>query len=452
MNRWVKTASLYGEPRVLGILFLGFSSGLPFLLTLATLHVWLTEVGVNKTTIGLFVFVTLPYTLKFLWAPLIDRLRVPLFCDLFGRRKGWILASQLCLIFALLCLGNSDPVHFIWGTAFCAFFVALCSATQDIVVEAYRVEALEQHHAGPGAGASVLGYRLGMWVSGAGALYLASHFSWFTVYAIMGGFVIVGIVTTLLSHEPEDKNLTPLNLDRVSPLSNVLKFPDRSFRSRWEDLKKAFERGLLQPLNSLFHRRDWVVILFFIFFYKVGDTVLNTMTMPFLLEIGFTKIQIAHVAKSFGIGAMILGGLVGGIFLARKPLIQTLLLCSFLQILASIMFMTQAMVGNSVVMLFATIGIENLACGMGTAAFIAYLSSMCRLPHTATHFALLSSFGSLARVLLSSIAGWCADHMAWSTFYGMTAVACVPCLILLITSSHHFVYHKTSETRPSKVA
>jgi MFS transporter, PAT family, beta-lactamase induction signal transducer AmpG len=289
--------------------------------------------------------------------------------------------------------------------------VSMCSATQDIVVEAYRIEALKVHDAGPGAGASSFGYRLGMWVSGAGALYLASSFSWFSVYALMAGCVFVWIITTLLTQEP-DEGVLPVT--KTAPPRPV------KMGDYW-----------VQPLQKLLSRPEIGLSLVFIFLYKIGDTVLNTMTMPFLLEVGFSKIEIAHVAKSFGITAAVAGSLMGGLLLARRPLVSNLILCAFLQVIASLMFMMQAWVGHNLPCLFFSIGLENMACGMGTTAYLVYLSSRCTRPFTATHFAFLCSFGSLCRVVFSCFAGWLADHVSWETFYLISAFSCLPCVMLL---------------------
>lgn len=411
MTTWRSAARAYQEPRVLAVLFLGFSSGLPFLLTLATLHVWLLEVGMSKTAVGVFAFVTLPYAFKFLWAPFLDRVNFPFFGAVFGRRKGWMLASQIGLILSLLFLGSTHPQETPWLTATAAFLVAMCSATQDIVVEAYRIEALQVYDWGPGAGASSFGYRLGMWVSGAGALYLASCFSWFSVYALMAGCVFVGIVTTLLTQEPEAHEV---------PSEKAPIHPPLRIRDFW-----------VQPLQKLISRPEIGLSVAFIFLYKIGDTVLNTMTMPFLLEVGFSKVEIAHVAKSFGITAAVAGSLIAGLLLASRPLVSNLMLCAFLQVLASLMFMMQASIGHHLPCLFLSIGLENMACGMGTTAYLVYLSSRCMRPFTATHFALLCSFGSLCRVIFSCFAGWLADHTTWETFYLLSAFACLPCVMLL---------------------
>ena len=408
--------NVFKQPRVLIIFFLGFSSGLPFLLTLATLHVWLTEGGIDKTTIGLFVLISLPYSLKFLWAPFVDYLKIPYLTQRFGLRKSWLLISQFFVIVSLLALGATNPHANIMMTAVAGVMVALSSATQDIVFEAYRLEVLKPHDIGLGAGASMLGYRMGMWVSGAGALYLASYLNWFAVYAFMACCIAFAMIITLLIPEPT----RPHDALKAKLISQTL-------------LDK-----IKQSTTSLFQRENWQIIVLYIVFYKVGDTILNVMTSPFLLEIGFSKLEIAHVAKSFGIGAIILGGCIGSFTLTRKPLIETLFLCSLLQIFSCLMFALQSHMGYNIWMLFITIGVENLTCGIGTAAFIAYLSSLTHAPHTASHYALLSSIGSLARVGLSFLAGWSADHLEWINFYLLTAAACVPSFVVLLFWARNF--------------
>ena len=424
----------YHHPRILGIFFLGFSSGLPFLLTLATLHVWLSEVHISKTVIGVFSLVTLPYTLKFLWAPFVDSVSLPFLTRTFGRRKSWMLLSQVFLALSLLLLGGTRPQDHIGLTATFGFAVAFFSALQDISCEAYRAEALGKQHLGMGAGASMLGYRLGMWVSGAGALYLASYFSWFVVYSFMAACISIGFVTTLLSSE---------NMDHEEDLTEALPPPSHTRGPLMQGSKKPFKDRLRVAIESFRRFNNWKILIAYIIFYKVGDTILNVMTSPFLLEMGFSKLEIAHVAKSFGIGAVILGGFLGSFMLSRKPLVETLFLCAILQIVSCFLFALQAYMGHNINMLFLTLGVENLTCGLGTAAFIMYLSQLCQRPFTATHYAFLSSIGSFARVSFSPLAGWAADHVSWINFYLLAACACVPSLILvLLCWSHFFQSHR----------
>lgn len=436
VNRWLRTLNGYFEPRVVSIFFLGFSSGLPFLLILATFSVWLAESGISKTQIGILAWVTLPYSLKFLLAPFVDRYQIPFMCRFFGQRRGWMLTSQLCLMVVLVLLGVSNPSENLLLTSIFALTVGICSATQDIVIEAFRIEVLPKSWVGYGAGASVLGYRLGMLVSGAGALYLATFLeSWAITYAIMAGFVLVGIIATLMSKEPKHKKKSLLHKSTISLALNQNK-------GGFHQLETLF----LQPLLHFIKRKDWILILPFIVMYKVGDTVLNSMSMPFLIEIGFSKVEIAHVAKTFGISAMVIGGLIGGIFLTKYSLRRNLIICTSLQVIASIFFLLQAIMGHHVPFLFITMGIENLTCGLGQVALITYLSTLCEQPNTATHYAMLSSFASFSRVILSMIAGWLADQLIWPDFFTVITLGCLPGLLVLLIFNHHFTA-SSPETR-----
>lgn len=414
MNRLSKMIAPYVQPRIMGILLLGFSSGLPFLLTLATLHLWLAEVGVTKSTIGLFALVTIPYSLKFMWAPLVDRIKFPFFSDLFGHLKGWMIASQIALMGALFLMGHTNPQNGVLLTAFCALCVSFFSATQDIVTEAFRVERLEGHETGYGAGATNLGYRLGMWASGAGALYLAACFSWTVAYGFMAGLMLIGLITAFLSEEPN------------RPQRDIL-----LYHKTKDSLLKTYQKLMTPSFKSLLENKNILDLAFYILFYKLIDTALNVMAAPFLIEIGFTKIEIAHVGKSFGIGAMIVGGLIGGILLSTKPLRHALLLGLTLQLISAFLFYIQYLVGANLYLLFATIGIENLTNGIGAAAFITLLSHAARGKNTAMHFALLTSFASFARVIFSYLSGVCADSFGWEQYYLLVALLCLPGVFLL---------------------
>ena len=428
IQSWRLSFLAFWDRRILSIFFFGFSSGLPFLLTLSTFTIWLKESGVNNTTIGLFVIVTLPYTLKFLWGPVVDRVKLPVLFTFLGQRRSWALVSQCALIFMLLKLGSSNPTDHIFETAFWAFGVAFCSAIQDIVIEAYRIEIIDKNQKGSAASSTHLGYRMGMMMSGAGALYLAATFSWKTAYEVMACLMSIGLLTTLFSPSPKSLVLNPASFFSLKNINSPFHF--------WEWLKLTYG----PPVKELLSAYDWRVVLAFIFFYKIGDTTLNVMNTPFLVELGFSKLEIAHVAKVFGIFAMSIGGLMGGLFLNRFGILSSLMLCASLQICSSLMFAIQALAGYNLSILVITIGVENLTCGLGATAFIAYLSSLCSAPHTATHFALLSSFGSMARILLSIGAGFMADLLPWSVFFTLTAMACIPCLFLLTYASHHFPY------------
>ena len=413
-NRLFEAVEVYRDPRVIRLLFLGFVSGLPLLLTASTLAVRLTESGVTKTAIGIFALVGLPYAFKFLWAPLIDKLPVPFFTRTLGRRRGWVVLTQLCLILALIGLGYTDPARAPVTTAIWALVVAFCSASQDIVIDAYRVEILEERLYGAGAATLVFGYRVGLLVAGAGALYLASYFDWEAAYLGMAGLVVVGMVTILLSPEP--------GVPKGAPIK------DEGFQRvlHW------FREAVVAPFTDFLARPQWVVILAFVVFYKFGDAIAGVMANPFYLEIGFTKIEIANVSKLFGLGATLLGALIGGGLVARYGILESLLIAGILQMASNAMFAVQAAMGSDLGLLFVTIGFENLAGGMGTAAFVAYLSSLCHVAYTATQYALLSSLMSFGRTLLSAPGGWLADQTDWITFFLLTTAAALPGLFLLL--------------------
>ena len=284
LSSWGQALAVYRDPRVLAILFLGFAEGLPLALTGATLNVWLTEEGVSRTNIGLFALVTMPYALKFLWAPLIDRMRLPVMTRLFGRRRGWALTAQAALIAALLGLGTTDPGQDLWWTALCAVLVAFCSASQDIVVDAYRVEVLDEHRQAAGAAVLVLGYRFGLMAAGAGALFIAEAYGWRTAYEAMAALVLVGMATILLCREPKE----PPPSAREKLIAEWLaRRPHLSGRSA---VMLAWLYGaVVAPFLQFMERRAWVLILAFIASYKLGEVLAGQMSSTFYISLGFTK-------------------------------------------------------------------------------------------------------------------------------------------------------------------
>jgi PAT family beta-lactamase induction signal transducer AmpG len=443
---WLRSALVYRDRRVLSILFLGFSSGLPLALTFGTLSIWLAEVGVSKTTIGLFALVGTPYTFKFLWAPLVDRLPIPFLTGWLGRRRGWAITTQLALMVTIFGLGSTDPAVDPGITAVLVLLVAFCSASQDIVVDAYRVEILEERQYGAGAAMIVLGYRIGMLVSGAGALYLAACFGWFATYGVMAALISVGIATILFNPEPErQETLESLRLEKK--ISDYLRAKPQLCGKRARFLAWLYGT-VINPFAEFMSRRGWHLILLFILLYKFGDALAGVMTNPFLVELGFSKIDIANISKAFGLAATIVGGVMGGIMVRRLGIMKSLFLCGILQMLSNLVFLLQAIVGHDRHILILAISIENLSGGMGTAAFIAYLSSLCNVAYTATQYALLSSFMAFGRTLLSSSGGWLADQMNWVSFFLLTTVAALPGLVLLVWMTKHFTVGKSLLSNP----
>ncbi len=409
---WEEAFAVYGDRRIIAIFFMGFSSGLPLALSGATLAVWMAESNISLTTIGFFALVGIAYNLKFLWAPLMDRGRIPWLTRRLGRRRSWALTTQIALMATLVELGHSDPTINLEKTALLAMLVAFFSASQDIVIDAFRIDLLADHEQGAGAASTQLGYRGGMLVSGAGALYAATYGGWPFAYMAMAACVCVGMAAVLFTPEPTDNGATA-------------------------EVKTSFSRQLYEavvaPFTDFMRRHgEWMVILVFILFYKFGDALAGVMASPFYVDMGFTKIEIANVSKIFGVAATVVGIVVGGAMVYRLGIFRTLLLCGILQALSNHMFAYQATVGHDVGLLAATIGIENVTGGMGSAAFVAYLSSLCSHVFSATQYALLSSVMALGRTVLASGGGWAAQELGWVTFFMASTAAALPGLLLLI--------------------
>ena len=414
------TFKLYTERRLLFVFVMGFASGLPLLLTMGTLQIWLTEVGVSLTAIGLFALTGTPYTLKFLWAPLIDRVPVPLLSRRLGRRRSWMLVIQLGLMGAIVGLGFSDPATGPFRTAAFALAVAFFSASQDIVIDAYRIEILDPSQQGAGAAMTQAGYRFGLIVAGAGALYLADTVSsWSIVYAVMAVLVLVGVAAALFAPAPPGESLAGAGESHAAlTLQAMVIEPFREFLTR-------------HSLSSA-----WV-ILAFILLYKFGDAFAGSMANPFFVKIGFSKIEIANASKIFGVFATLAGVFIGGVLVKQYGVLNTLLWCGVLQMLSNLMFAALAVVGHDVGFLYLTVGIENFTGGMASSAFVAYLSLLCNTAYTGTQFALLTSFMAFGRTWLSSTGGWLADHTDWVTFFVVSTVIAVPGLLLLLWMTKH---------------
>ncbi|MEA1900141.1 MAG: AmpG family muropeptide MFS transporter [Thermodesulfobacteriota bacterium] len=381
-------------------LLMGFSCGLPLLLTITVLQAWMKEEGVDLTVIGLMALVGLPYTLKFLWAPFLDRYTLPF----LGRRRGWLLTAQLFLFFSIIGLGLTDPGGHPWMVAFAALLVTFFSASQDIVVDAYRREDLPDEELGLGSSFYINGYRVGMLLASGGGLILADHVSFSTVYLIMAACMLPGVLTTFFAPEPEIAAGTP------------------------ESLKEA----VLCPLIDYFSRKGALWILAFILFYKIGDTMASAMTTPFYLDIGFSKTEIGAVVKLFGFWATIIGSLIGGVLMLRQGIYRSLWIFGFLQALSTAGFALLARIGHSISALSAVIAFENLSSGMGTAAYVAFMASITNKKFTATQYALLSSLMGVPRVLASAPTGFFAKSFGWENFFIFCTLIAVPGMLLLL--------------------
>ena len=385
--------------RMLVALLMGFACGLPLLLTGSVLQAWMTEEGVDLGTIGLFALVGLPYTLKFLWAPVLDRY-TPLF---LGRRRGWLVIAQLALMAAIAGLGMTQPGLHPETVAVAALLVTFFSASQDIVVDAYRREALADEELGLGASLYVNGYRVGMLLASGGGLILADHLPFSAVYLLMAAVMLVGVGTTLLAPEPEVSAGQP-----------------RSLRG-----------AVVEPFIEYFQRRDALLILLFILLYKIGDTMASNMTTPLYLDLGFSKTEIGAVVKLFGFWATVVGGLIGGVLILRTGIYRALWLFGILQGVSTAAFAWLALLGPSVPALAGVIAFENLSGGMGTAAYVAFMGSLTNKRFTATQYALLSSLMGIPRVIISAPTGYLAAGLGWELFFLGCALVAVPGLMLL---------------------
>jgi PAT family beta-lactamase induction signal transducer AmpG len=419
---FLDTLTVYLQRRVLIVMFLGFSSGLPLALSGSTLLVWMRESGVDLGTIGLFALVGTPYTIKFLWAPLVDALDIPMLSRLLGRRRGWLVFSQLVLAAAIVFLATLDPAVSPGLVALGALLVAAASATQDIVIDAFRVETLDEREQAAGMASFVAAYRIGMLASTAGALFLVTGFegmgfvkpaAWTWSYVVMAGLVLIGIATTLVASEPE--------------------------RSAKALAATAGENALVRVVHaavgafSEFLARDMaVVVLVFVVLYKFCDAFAGTLTAPFVIDLGFSRNDYAAIVKGVGLAATLIGGFAGGYVARAYPLVTSLWIGAFLQAASNLVFAWLAVVGTSYWALTAAIVAENFTSAIGTVIFIAYLSALCRSPlHTATQYALLTALAAVGRTYLSASAGYVAEATGWTWFFILSAAVAVPSLVLL---------------------
>jgi PAT family beta-lactamase induction signal transducer AmpG len=420
------TLAVYLKPRVLIVLFLGFSAGLPLALSGSTLLVWMREAGVDLGTIGLFALVGTPYTIKFLWAPIVDALDVPVLSSLLGRRRGWLIFSQLLLIAAIIFLAFCNPAAAPWLVALGALLVATASATQDIVIDAFRIESLPESEQAAGMASYVAAYRIGMLASTAGALFLVSGFeglgfgkdaAWTAGYLAMAALVVIGIATTLIATEPE-----------------------KSAAATAEHATQAQENPLQRvalaaygAFSEFLTRKLALVVLAFVVLYKLCDAFAGAMTAPFVIDLGFSRNDYAAIVKGVGLAATLIGGFAGGALARAYPLVTCLWIGALLQMASNLIFTWQAFMGVDLWALTVTIIVENFTGAIGTVIFVAYMSALCQSPlHTATQYALLTALAAVGRTYLSAGAGYVAEASGWPLFFVISALTAIPSLFLLV--------------------
>lgn len=435
---WRDALTVYTRPRVIAMLFLGFAAGLPFPLVFTTLSTWLRDVGVERTTIGFFAWIGITYSIKVFWSPVVDRAPIPGLTGPLGQRRGWMLLAQVAIIAGLVGMAGTDPVEHISAMALFALLVAFASATQDVAIDAYRIEAVESQFQGAMAAMYQAGWRIAAaLVGGAGALYLAEFVSWEASYIVMAISMGVGVATVLLIREPERSQTRRPLLDEQS----VIEFLQRS------DHLPGFIRmpaawiigAVVSPFVDFFRRNGtWALtILVFIGMYRISDIVLANMAYPFYIDLGFSKAEIANVAKLFGFVMAIVGAMVGGVLVVRFGVMRILLLGAILVAATNLMFAQLALVGKSLVGLTLVISADNFSGGLAGSAFIAYLSRLTNTTYTATQYALFSSLMTLAPKFISGFSGLVVDSYGYVTFFIYASSIGVPAILLVMLIWRH---------------
>lgn len=414
----------YLQQPVIVMFLLGFSAGLPFLLVYSTLSAWLTDAGLRMSTISTFAWLGFAYSLKFVWAPFIDSLPVPVLTRLMGRRRSWLLLAQVAIACALLVMANTDPSQAIGAFAAIALAVAFASATQDIVIDAYRIESAEIRLQGVLAASYQYGYRLALLVAGAGALYIAEFGSWPLAYTAMSGCMLVGIATTLWCREP-DVAVTAHSYSGLGFMARI---------AHWA------KPAVVDPLVDFFRRfgRFALVIILFIVFFRLSDYVLGILANPFYLDIGFSKAEIASVAKIYGIVVSLVGAGVGGWAVVKYGVARCLIIATVLIASTNLFFALMVYIGPEIWMLAVTISADNFAMGVGGTVLIAYLSSLVNQSFTATQYALMSSLMSILGKFTAGYSGNVQESIGWMGFFFYAAALGLPAILLsMIVAKHH---------------
>lgn len=430
---WRNTLLVYTRPRVIAMFFLGFAAGLPFPLVFTSLSTWLRDVGVERSTIGFFAWIGITYSIKVFWAPVIDRARLPLLNRMFGQRRGWMLLAQAGIVLGLIGMATTNPTEQITLMALFAFLVAFASATQDVSIDAYRIEAVEHEYQGAMAGMYQSGWRIAAaLVGGAGVLYLADFVNWSAAYLVMATCMLVGVITVLLIDEPAKKvdRKTYMEeqrvidyLERSTHVSSALRLP-----IAW------FIGAVVCPFTEFFQRNGkWaLMILVFIALYRISDIVLANMAYPFYIDMGFTLSEIANIGKIFGVLMTILGALVGGLLVLRYGVLRILLAGSICVALTNLMFAQLAIGDKSLLGLTLVISADNFSGGLAGSAFIAYLSRLTNTAYTATQYALFSSLMTLLPKIISGFSGVIVDAYSYVAFFVYASLLGVPAILLVL--------------------
>jgi len=431
LHSWHEAFLVYTRPRVIGMLFLGFSAGLPFLLVFSTLSAWLTEAGISRSAIGFFSWIGITYSIKIFWAPVVDRLPLPLLTRLLGRRRSWMLLAQSGIALGLLGMSMTSPLNTV-PLALFALLVAFSSATQDISIDAYRIEAVVKEYQGAMAATYMLGYRLALLVAGAGALFIAEASSWHHTYVVMALLMGVGAVTVLVIREPQrpPEAGTEEREQRI-----IARLEHGGVARAWQHrIIGGFGRSVAAPFADFFSRNGGlaVVILLLIGTFRLTDITMGIMANPFYLDLGYSKTEIAEVTKGFGFFMTIFGAAAGGVVITRYGLLRPLLVGAVLAALTNLLFAYLATTKPSLDMLAAVVTADNLSGGFAGAAFIAYLSSLTNTAYTATQYALFSSLMTLPAKFIGGFSGIMVDDYGYASFFIYTALLGLPAVLLVL--------------------
>jgi PAT family beta-lactamase induction signal transducer AmpG len=427
---WLSACSVYVQPRVLTMIFLGFSAGLPYLLVFSTLSAWLRDEGVANTVIGFFSWVGVTYSIKVFLAPVIDWLPLPLLTRLLGKRRSWMMFAQIGIIISLVNIANTDVHDELPQIALFAICIALCSATQDIVIDAYRIESANTEYQGAMAATYVFGYRIALLAAGAGCFYLAEFFNWQVAYLVMATAMTIGLATALCIKEPEHAR----QANDEQPKSD---------KTLWQRIGTFCSNALLNPFVEFFTRNGkfGLLILLLIALYKMSDITMGVMANPFYLDLGFNKKEIAEISKIFGFFMTIAGAGFGGLLVVKYGIMRPLLLGSIMVASTNLLFAILAITEPNLVLLAVVISADNLSGGLATSVFIAYLSSLTNTAYTATQYALFSSLMTLPAQLLGGFSGLVVDKYGYFVFFIYAGILGIPAVLLvsllMIKKKHH---------------
>ena len=432
ISSWVDAWRIYARPTVLGMVFFGFSAGLPYLLVFSTLTAWLTEEGVSRSAIGLFAWVGMTYSVKVIWAPIVDRAAIPFFGRVLGQRRSWILFGQMLVVFGLIAI-SIFGVSNLPLLALFSVIVAFGSSTQDIAIDAYRIEAIEEEYQGAMSASYILGYRIALLIAGAGAFYVASFTGWSNVYLVMAVLMGVGFGAVMLAKEP------------LFSRQGLIRETDSALNTQ----KFTFLNAVVNPFKDFFVRNGSLALLIILLIgvYRLSDIVMGIMANPFYLDMGYSKIEIANITKLFGFFMTIFGAFVGGLLVIKWGVGRCLLIGAVAVATTNLFFAQLALLANpDLNWLAVTVSLDNLSGGFATTAFIAYLSGLTNKAYTATQYALFSSLMTLPGKFMSGFSGFVVDSYGYFTFFLSAAALGLPAILLI------WFYFKNQKNTISKLS